>query len=180
MFVCSIFFLLRAVPPICALFQSLEDLVDALDDPEGDPHSYQNSNRETAFLTKNLDSMQIGTPSGGVGGDASSVVSPAAAATKSSGFSFKFGSSKDKDKKAKAAAAGTGTGTGTHAFKHCFAVIHVEFYSIYCRCTYVCDVVFILGIFRTCDYILQLFLYVFITWHKFSKFSQKQLHQLRR
>ena len=54
----------------CALdvIQSIEDLIDSLDDPEGDPHHMQHSVRETQALTRGLEALssgknQYGTPS---------------------------------------------------------------------------------------------------------------------
>jgi ankyrin repeat protein len=90
----------------CALdvIQSLEALVDSLDDPEGESGSaFQNSLRETAQLTKNLDALAIG--------GSSKLTSPTFANREGNAgveeglprhdkpkktFSFKFGSSSTK------------------------------------------------------------------------------------
>ena len=52
----------------CALdvMHSMEDLIEALEDPEGDPGAFQASLRETMALTRGLDAL-VTTPGGGGG-----------------------------------------------------------------------------------------------------------------
>eukprot|EP01032_Pedospumella_encystans_P013468 gene13468-15505_t len=103
----------------CALdvIQSLEDLVDALDDPEGDPNSYQASLRETAGLARNLDAIMIGGPSptsNHKGGDTGSAAGDVAPKSRSA-FSFKFSSKSSSSNKAETEKRLSAGGGAKHA-----------------------------------------------------------------
>jgi hypothetical protein len=91
----------------CALdvIQALEDLVEALDDPEGDSSSLQSA------LTRTMDNMRM-TPGGGgnTERESATAVTPtnASASSSKSAFSFKFGgSSSSKRNSIKSPAATT-------------------------------------------------------------------------
>ena len=92
----------------CALdvIQSLEDLVDALDDPEGDSSSFQSSLRETNNLTRNLNAVTIDSPSVPASPASTQATAAASAGTKSA-FSFKFGSSRRSSVKSTTPSSGT-------------------------------------------------------------------------